>query len=211
MSEEKKTNKRKIIIRYVILAATILLIAVGTMLTVFAANGWFKGDVSADSGTEQTPDDENKDEDNGDDTPTVSDTTWLTPVASVNVITSYEFTQNVSLMNSWHMHEGIDFAAEVGTEVVCTFDGTVESIVLGDSLDGNKVTVQHADGIKTTYSFIDVNENLKVGDAIKRGDVIGTVSEATGSECNLEPHLHFEVIENGKSADPELFLEISPK
>ncbi|MGN0803796.1 MAG: peptidoglycan DD-metalloendopeptidase family protein [Candidatus Coproplasma sp.] len=209
MSEEKKINKRKIIIRYVILAVTILAIAVSTMLIVFASNGWFKGNASIDSGTEQTP---NEDEENkNDDTPTVSDTTWLTPVASVNVITSYEFTQNVSLMNSWHMHKGIDFAGDVGTEVLCAYDGTVESIVLDNSLDGNKVTIKHADGVKTTYSFIDVNESIKVGKDVKRGDVIGTISQSTGSECNLQPHLHFEVIANGKNADPELYLEMSPK
>lgn len=215
MSEEKKTSKRKLLIKYLLLAACILLIAAVTVISICAANDWFRTDVNntLDNGDGNDPvvppDDDNDDDD--DDQQTSADTTWVAPVASVNVITLYDFTEDVTLKNCWHFHTGLDFAAAVGTPVVCCYDGTVESIVTGDELDGNTVTVKHANGVKTVYSFIEVKEGLKEGDTVKRGDTIGTVAEATGAECLLEPHIHFEVIQNGEAADPELFLDVSIK
>lgn len=218
MNQEKKPSKRKIVLRYVLLAVCILLIAVATLITVLATNNWFRRDLSLDVSQTQPddkPDDGNEgdkpDDGNEGDKPTLSDTDWITPVTDVNVINSYDFIMDVSLRNCWHMHEGIDFSASVGTPVMCAFDGTVEKIVLDNRLDGNTVTIRHADGVKTVYSYIEIDKNLKVGDAVKRGDKLGTVAPSTGAECNLEPHLHFAVIKNGKCADPETFLEISPK
>lgn len=223
MSEEKKTSKRKLLVRYLILAACILLIAAITVISVCAANDWFRVDVSQqiddnkgnndDNKDPVTPPDDNKDneDNNKGDKPTSTDTTWVTPVATVNVITPYDFTEDITLKNCWHFHSGLDFAAEVGTPVVCCFDGTVESVVLGDELDGNKVTIKHANGVKTVYSFIDVKEGLKAGDTVKRGDKIGTVAESTGAECLLDPHIHFEVIENGEQTDPDKYLDVTIK
>lgn len=224
--EEKKANKKKLLVRYLVLAACILVIAAITVISVFAANNWFKPTLSVekpDDGQVNVPDDnpggnkpddnpdDGKPDDKPDDKPTDADTSWLTPVATVNVITPYDFTENVSLKNCWHFHAGLDLAADVGTAVVCCFDGTVESIVLDDQLDGNTVTVSHANGLKTVYSFLTPDENIKVGASVKRGELLGTVAEPTGSECSLAPHIHFEVVKNGVNDDPELYLDISEK
>ncbi len=219
--EEKKANKKKLLVRYLVLAACILVIAAITVISVFAANNWFRPNLSVDKpddGQVNTPDDNNPDDNkpvNPDDDkpnkPTDAETSWLTPIATVNVITPYDFTEDVSLKNCWHFHAGLDLAADVGTAVVCCFDGKVESIVLGDQLDGNTVTVSHANGLKTVYSFLTPDENIKVGAEVKRGELLGTVAEPTGSECSLSPHIHFEVVKNGVSDDPELYLDISEK
>lgn len=223
MSEEKKTSKRKLLVRYLILAACILLIAAVTVISVCAANDWFRVDVNQqldnednkDNPVNPAPDDNDGDDgddgDGEDDKPTYNDTSWVSPVAAIEVITPYDFTEDVSLRGCWHFHTGLDFAAEVGTPVVCCYDGTVESIVIDDKLDGNTVTVRHSNGVKTVYSYIEVKEGLKQGDEVKRGDQIGTVADSTGAECLLAPHIHFEVIENGQKADPELFLDVSIK
>ncbi len=229
MDNEKRTNKRKLLIRYLILAACILLIASVTVISICAANDWFRVDISdsvdkGDNGNDtQNPDDGggNTDGDNtgdtgndsGDvgDTPTSGDTSWVAPVTEMNVITPYDFVQDVTLKNMWHFHTGLDLAAKVGTSVVCCYDGVVESVVTGDELDGNKVTIKHADGVKTVYSFIDVKPTLKVGDSVKKGDTLGTVAEPTGKECMLDAHLHFEIIENGESANPDKYLDVSIK
>lgn len=217
MDNEKRTNKRKLLFRYLILAACILLIASVTVISICAANDWFRVDISdtIDKG-DQKPDDGSGDNTGGDDNPeddkpTASDTSWVAPLGTVNVITPYDFGQNVSLSNMWHFHTGIDLAADVGTPVVCCYDGVVESVTLDDALDGNKVVIKHADGVKTSYSYIDVKSGLKAGDTVKKGDVIGTVADACGSECLLQAHVHFEVIENGEAADPDKFLDISIK
>lgn len=243
MSEEKKTNKRRLVARYLLLAAAILLVAAITVVSVFAANGWFRtgtdinlnvdddtngaaDDASGNGGTDDTDDADNSSDntddtgdsganddtaDDADDEPANTATTWLTPVATVDVINSYDFIQDVTLMNSWHMHEAIDFAAEAGTDVVCCMDGTVEKIVLGDQLDGNYVKINHGNGVYSIYTYIDVAEGLEVGDDVKRGQTLGTVSEATGAECLLTSHLHFAVEENGTLANPENYLEITAK
>lgn len=215
MDNEKRTNKRKIILRYLILAACVLVIASVTVISICAANDWFqvsvtdtvdKGDDNTggntDGGDEEPPDD---------DKPTASDTTWTSPLSTINVITPYEFIEDVTLNSMWHFHEGLDFAAAVGTPVVCCYDGVVESVETGDTLDGNKVVIKHADGVKTSYTFIDVKSGLKAGDSVKKGETLGTVSEPSGCECMLEAHVHFEVIENGESADPDKYLDISIK
>lgn len=222
MSEEKKTDKRKIVLRYILLAAAILLISAAAVLTVFAANNWFRADVAAntddnttDKTDDKTNDDDSDDDDSDtssdDDTPTVVDTSWITPVASADVINSYDFIQDVTLMNSWHLHEGIDFAAEAGEDVLCCYDGVIEEIVTGDELNGNYVVVSHSDGVKSIYTYLDIDENLAEGASVKRGEKLGVVSEATGAECALTAHLHFAVEQNGELKDPEDFLEVSSK
>lgn len=216
MSDEKKVRRKKLLIRYLILAGAILIVAAITVTTVFAVNDWFRPDVSIDAGNKgENPDDgKNPPEGDGDkeeDKPTLSDTTFAQPVASMDVSNSYEFGRNASLSGQWHFHEGVDITAAVGTEVVSCLDGTVESITLEDKLDGTTVTISHDNGIKTVYRFIDVADGLKVGDSVKKGEKIGTVSEPTGSEFMQEAHLHFEVIDKGEKADPADYLNISEK
>lgn len=218
MNDEKRTNKRKLLIRYLILAASLFIIASVTVITICAANDWFRVSVSdtIDKGEDKKdelvpPQEDTKNDDEDDDKPTSTDTSWAVPVAGVNVITPYDFVEDVTLKNQWHFHTGLDFAADVGTEVTCCFDGVVESIICDDELEGNKITVEHSNGVKTTYSFIDVNANLKAGDSVKKGAILGTVAQPNGKECMLESHLHFEVIKNGESTNPEEFLDVNLK
>ncbi|MDE7401509.1 MAG: M23 family metallopeptidase [Clostridia bacterium] len=224
MSEEKKTRKKKLLFRYLILAACILVVAAITVTVVFAANDWFRGDITIDDvldkpkpgnpgNTDNPGNDDPGNEDPGNDEPqkpTGSESTFALPVSNMNVINVFEFGRDVSL-GHWHFHTGLDMAANVGTSVVACLDGTVEDVVVKDKLDGTTVTIQHANGLKTVYSYIDVKEGLKKGDKVKRGDVIGTVSEPDGAEFKQEAHLHFEVIENGEKKDPATFLDIAEK
>lgn len=221
MDNEKRTHKRKLLLRYLILAACILLIASVTVISICAANNWFRVDVAdtVDKGDNNKPGDGTGDGENtdgggetpDDDKPTSSDTSWVSPVTNVNVITPFDFVEDVTLKNMWHFHTGLDLAADVGTPVVCCYDGVIESIVTGDELEGNKVVIKHADGVKTSYSFIDVKSGLKAGDSVKKGDTLGTVAEPVGSECMLQAHVHFEVIENGESANPDKYLDVDVK
>lgn len=218
MSQEKKnSNKRKLLIRYLILAACILVIAAVTVTTVFAVNDWFRHDITIDTNNPNEPDDPNKpgtpgnpDDPKEPDEPTITETSFALPVTNVNLINVFDFGQDASL-GHWHFHTGVDMAAAAGTEVFACLDGTVESITLKDELDGNSVTIAHDNGLKTVYTYIEVTSGLKKGDKVKRGDKLGTVSEPTGMEYKQEAHLHFEVIENGECADPVKFLDIAEK
>ncbi len=207
MSVEKKKSKRKNLLRYLILAACILLIAAITVITVCAVNDWFQPQLTVDTGTKPVnpvdPDDPDK--------PTDTTVTAANPVSNLDVTRDYEFGLDVSLSNSYRFHQAMDMAAKVGDNVVASLDGTVENITVGNRTKGTEITIVHEGGIKTRYRFINVKEGLKKGDKVKRGDVIGTVAEPNGNEFKQDPHLHFEVEKNGKLIDPAEFLEIADK
>lgn len=210
MSEQKKTNKRKILFRYLILAACILLIAAITVITVCAVNDWFQPQLTADSGNKPVdpvdPVDPNEPE-----KPTDTTVTAVNPVSNMDVTRDYSFGLDVTLSNSYRYHNGLDMAAKVGDKVVACLDGTVENITLDDKTKGTTVTIAHEGGVVTIYRFIDVKEGLKKGAKVKRGEQIGTVSEPCGNEFKQGPHLHFEVKKNGKNIDPAEFLDINNK
>ncbi|MCM1438656.1 MAG: M23 family metallopeptidase [Roseburia sp.] len=216
MSEEKKTRKRKILIRYIVLAACILLIAAVTVITVCAVNDWFRPQISIGSEVNK-PDNSDKpvdpvpDTPKPDDTPTNTEVTAVNPVSEMDVTTVFDLHRNESLMGKWYFHTGLDMKANVGDKVVATLDGTVEDITLDDKLDGTTITISHEGGVKTKYRFVNVKEGLKKGDKVKRGEQIGTVAEPSGNEFLQGAHLHFEVEKNGTLIDPAEFLNLDNK
>lgn len=98
-------------------------------------------------------------------------------------------------------HDGIDIAGKQGDPIKAALDGTVEKVGESSSL-GLNVTIKHSSGIETVYghcSEIIVKENQQV----KQGDIIakiGSTGESTG------PHLHFEVLKDGKQVDPTTMI-----
>lgn len=105
----------------------------------------------------------------------------------------------------WQTHNGIDFIAPYGTEVVCTEDGTVTSVGK-DALYGICVTVLHENGAVTRYCGLNEGVNVFPGDVIPRGTVLGAVGETNEAESAVESHLHFEVQHNDSYIDPESYL-----
>ena len=231
MKETNKKSKKKILLYYLILAACLLVIAAVTVTVIFTVDRK-KPNLSIDSGITKPDDnnddknqgnngdddnkpgnndDDNKPGNNGDDNkPTTTTTEMLLPVGEASVTTGYELAYN-STLRLYQVHQGMDFNGEAGDNVFAALDGTV-SVVVKDSLIGeNYVTITHSDGVKTTYKYIEVKENLKVGDKVKRGDVIGTIAKATGMEMKDGDHLHFEIVVNGRTADPDTYLNIREK
>ena len=132
------------------------------------------------------------------------------PLETVSIIHDYGFYHNVTL-NKYYEHQGVDFTAEVGAQVLAVDDGVVESIYRDDVLTGTEVTIDHGDGVKTVYRFITADESLTVGAQVTRGDVIGTVAEASGEEYKDGAHLHFEIRKDGKQVDPAAYLTFEEK
>lgn len=132
------------------------------------------------------------------------------PLASVSLINDYGFYHNTTL-NSYYEHTGIDFAAEVGAEVLAVDSGTVESVYSGDLLHGTEIVVDHGDGLKSVYRFVTEIEGLKAGDTVEKGQVIATVAEANGNEYKDGAHLHFEIVKNNISIDPTTYLVLEEK
>ena len=134
----------------------------------------------------------------------------MMPLETVSIANDYGFYHNKTL-NNYYEHKGVDFSAEVGAEVLAVQDGVVESIYRDDILTGTEITIDHGDGVKTVYRFVTANEDLTVGMAVKCGDCIATVAEATGEEYKDGAHLHFEVKKEGQTIDPAVYLTFEEK
>ncbi|MBR5362705.1 MAG: M23 family metallopeptidase [Oscillospiraceae bacterium] len=105
----------------------------------------------------------------------------------------------------WSTHNGADYAADYGSDVCCTEDGTVTGVEK-DALFGVCVTVLHQNGTVTRYCGLNEGLNVQPGDVIARGTVIGVIGDTNEGESTLESHLHFEVQQNDKYIDPESYL-----
>jgi murein DD-endopeptidase MepM/ murein hydrolase activator NlpD len=96
------------------------------------------------------------------------------------------------------MHNGIDFAASIGTPVYATADGTIMKVDVRFSGYGKMVEIDHGFGYRTRYAHMH-DFAVKRGQHIKRGDLIGYVGN-TG--LSTAPHLHYEVFINDQRVDP---------
>lgn len=106
------------------------------------------------------------------------------------------------------MHNGVDFSAPVGTPVYATGDGVVQEVIRSARGLGNQIRMDHGFGYTTLYACLD-ELNVRKGQQVKRGELIGTVGD-TG--LSVSPHLHYEVHLNGEPMNPinYFFLELSP-
>ena len=209
-SESPVKVKRKSIY-YILIAACALILAAAIAVTVVFVT--MDSPTSIDDPNQpggEDPDD--PDDPDEPDEPSDVEVVFSLPVADATVGTAYTFWYN-STLNRYNLHQGIDFKADAGTEVAAAYAGTIESI--SDTLlEGGKVVISHGDGLTTEYASIDVASNLKVGDKVEQGTVLGAVSaaaDAMGNEYNEGAHLHFGVFENGASIDPTTYLEIDEK
>lgn len=96
------------------------------------------------------------------------------------------------------MHTGMDFTADTGTEVYATGDGVVEVVETKRWGYGKNVVINHGYGYKTLYAHLSAFK-VRRGQKIKRGELIGLIG-STGKSTG--PHLHYEVIKNGKKVNP---------
>lgn len=98
-------------------------------------------------------------------------------------------------------HNGIDIAAPHGRNVVAPADGVVK-VVKSDRYMGKLIWIDHGDEMMTCYGHLRI-QSVKVGQQVKRGDVIGTVG-STGRSTG--PHLHYGVQVKGEYVNPRRYL-----
>ena len=125
--------------------------------------------------------------------------TLATPLAADLVQTS-GFGYRVSPItgSAGELHRGQDFAAACGTDVTSAASGTVTFAGWHNGGGGNRVVVDHGNGVETTYNHMS-NLAVGVGATLERGDLVGA-SGTTGASTGC--HLHFEVMVNGEVVDP---------
>ena len=119
------------------------------------------------------------------------------PVDSIRLTSRFGYRKNptgAGYMN----HNGLDYAVPMGTPVKASASGTVvQAAWAGHS--GYRVQIDHGNGLETSYNHNSVLK-VSVGQKVKVGDVVA-VSGSTGNSTG--PHLHLEVIVNGKWINPE--------
>jgi len=99
-------------------------------------------------------------------------------------------------------HAGLDFAAPQGTPIYATAKGVVRVASDLSNGYGNHVVLDHGYDYSTLYGHM-VRVNVKVGQKVLRGEVIGYVG-TTGKSTG--PHVHYEVIKGGQHLDPIYFF-----
>lgn len=101
-------------------------------------------------------------------------------------------------------HSGIDFAGKSGSDIVAVAAGVVTYSGKRSGY-GNLVEINHGNGYVTRYGHCKKNL-VHVGQTIKKGEVValmGTTGRSTG------PHVHFEVMRNGRHVDPKRYIHAS--
>jgi len=98
-------------------------------------------------------------------------------------------------------HEGVDFAGKNGSDIVSVASGVVTWAGTRSGY-GKLVEINHGNGFVTRYAHCD-EILVELGDVVTKGDIIslmGSTGRSTG------PHVHFEVLFNGKAVDPAKYI-----
>jgi len=99
-------------------------------------------------------------------------------------------------------HNGVDLAGREGSDIIAVAAGVVT--FAGDKHGyGMLVEIDHGEGLVTRYAHCKAVK-VEAGEVVERGQVVallGTTGRSTG------PHVHFEVIQDGKSQNPEKYIE----
>jgi len=120
------------------------------------------------------------------------------PVKFSRISSRYNLKRKIRLYgNRVRPHKGTDFAAPIGTPILATADGIVSKSEKRGG-NGNYVKIRHNSTYETQYLHMK-RRNVKIGNRVKQGDVIGWVG-MTGNTSG--PHVCYRFWKNGKQVDP---------
>ncbi|HBX50486.1 MAG: peptidase M23 [Bacteroidetes bacterium RIFOXYA12_FULL_35_11] len=142
---------------------------------------------------------------------------WLKSIPAIQPVLNKDL-KLVASFYGWRMdpiyktmthHDGIDFAAPLGTDIYATGDGTVATVEYSRGGYGFEIIIDHGFGYKTRYAHLS-KMLVSHGQKVKRGELIakmGSTGKSVGS------HLHYEVLKNGRAVDPinYYFLDLTPE
>jgi len=122
------------------------------------------------------------------------------PLRTYRLTSSFGMRQN-PVTGNMRVHQGLDLAAPMGTEVYAAGDGIVTEIG-DDPVYGNYIVIKHGGGWASLYGHLQ-RVGAVLQSSVKSGMIIGWVG-STGQSTG--PHLHFELRQDGKARDPGKFL-----
>lgn len=101
----------------------------------------------------------------------------------------------------WKTHDGCDIRCTLGTDVRSMSEGMVKEIT-DDPLWGVYVVVEQSNGLEVHYCGLTKELNVKAGQQINQGEIIGKTGDTCQIEILEEPHLHLGVKQGGEWIDP---------
>ena len=126
-------------------------------------------------------------------------TLMKTPINGARLSSSYGKRKH-PILGYTKMHTGTDFAAPMGTPIMASGDGKITKAGWCGG-GGNCVKIKHNTTYQTVYAHMSkFGKGIKKGKRVKQGQIIGYVG-STG--LSTGPHLHYEVIENGRKINSQ--------
>lgn len=123
----------------------------------------------------------------------------LKPLAYRRISGTFQNARFHPVLNRVRAHRGVDYAADIGTEVMATSDGVVIHRGPKGSF-GNTIEIRHSNGWVTRYAHLNgFRAGIYEGSVVRQSEVIGYVG-MTGLVTG--PHLHYEMLANGRQFDP---------
>ncbi len=101
----------------------------------------------------------------------------------------------------WKTHDGCDILCDLGTDVRSMSEGTVKEIK-DDPLWGVYVIVEQSNGLEVHYCGLAKELNVKAGQQVNQGEIIGKTGETNQCEILQQPHLHLGVKSGSEWVDP---------
>ena len=118
---------------------------------------------------------------------------------------SMDSTIYFNSLGVYKCNPAISIASQEGTGVEAAADGIVESVTKNEET-GNTVSIAIGDGYVTTYGLMQDIE-VKEGDAVKKGQILGTVAAPTAYYAKEGANLYFSMTKQDEPVDPTVFFE----
>ena len=143
--------------------------------------------------------------------PTVSTSPIIFDLPFDNATISKEYTDSSLLYDEttklWCTHQGLDFSCIEGQEIKSVYDGKIEKIE-NSMMNGTVVYLRVSDELVVVYKGLASDVNVKEGDLVKKGDVIGKASSFLAEKAD-GVHLHLELLKSGKLCDPTEYFSFN--
>ncbi|MEW1983871.1 M23 family metallopeptidase [Pseudarthrobacter oxydans] len=130
------------------------------------------------------------------------DTTLGAPLASMSISSPFGFRTSPITGASGELHTGLDLVASCQTAVFTAGSGTVVEAGWSQNGGGNRIVVDHGNGMKSTYNHLSSIE-VSVGSVVAKGQRLGGAG-TTGNSTGC--HLHFEIVRDSVTVDPQGWL-----
>ena len=127
----------------------------------------------------------------------------MTPVKYRRISSKFSSGRKHPVLGYTRPHYGVDYAAASGTPIYAAGEGRISFAGIKGGY-GKAVIVEHDYGLKTVYGHLN-SYNVKAGDKISRGDIIG-VQGTTGRSTGH--HLHYEIIKGRQRYSPLEFIKV---